>query len=440
MNFARALRVNAMSCIAFVGAGGKTSAIFQTARGMNSPVLVTASTHLGVDQVGLADHAVTITRLEDVDRAFENIEGVTLLIGPEIADQRVGGLDFALLERVFQYTRQAKIPLLIEADGSRQKPMKAPAGHEPAIPPWVNQVVVCQGMSALGAKLTDAVVHRPAIVAQISGVREGKIITPEGIANLFTHPRGGKKNIPLKAKTTALLNQVETPLFSEEIMRVANSLTNHFNQIIISSTNQQQVWAAVENTAAIILAAGASTRFGKPKILLDWRGKPLIRKAVEDALLSGLSQVTVVIGAVVDPVIEILRGLPVNIVVNERWQEGQSASIQAGLAALRDDAGSAIFLLADQPAVSPELLRRLIERHAATLAPIVAPRVQGKRGNPVLFDRDLFAELLQIQGDTGGRVLMNRYGLEHVDWDDPRLLLDIDTPEDYQKLLELTGE
>lgn len=440
MNFARALRVSAMSCIAFVGAGGKTSAIFQTARGMNSSVVVTTSTHLGVDQVGLADRAFTITQPEDIDRAFETIEGVTLLSGPETADQRVSGLDFALLERVFQYTRQAKIPLLVEADGSRQKPMKAPAEHEPAIPPWVNQVVVCQGMSALGAALTEAVIHRPAKFAQLSGVKEGEVITAEGIANLLTHPRGGKKNVPPEAKTTALLNQVETPQFSEEIMRVANSLTNHFTQIIISSTNQQQVWAAVENTAAIILAAGASTRFGEPKILLNWRGKPLIRKAVEDALRGGLSQVAVVVGAVVDPVFEILRGLPVNIIVNERWQEGQSASIQAGLAALRDNAGSAIFLLADQPAVFPELLRRLIERHAATLAPIVAPRVQGKRGNPVLFDRDLFAELQQIQGDTGGRVLMNRYGLEYVDWDDPRLLLDIDTPEDYQKLLELTDE
>ena len=94
-----------------------------------------------------------------------------------------------------------------------------------------------------------------------------------------------------------------------------------------------------------------------------------------------------------------------------------------------------MFLLADQPRVPMRLLRTLIEVHAGTMAPIIAPLIDGQRGNPVLFDRVTFSELLQVSGDTGGRQLFSRYPVAWVDWHDPAVLLDIDTEEDYQRLL-----
>ena len=171
-------------------------------------------------------------------------------------------------------------------------------------------------------------------------------------------------------------------------------------------------------------------------MLLPWRGKPLIRHAAEAALVGGLSPVVVVTGAVEEPLRDALAGLPVKFAPNPRWQEGQSSSLHAGLRALPERTGSAVFLLADQPFVTPELIHALRDRHAETLAPVIAPRVGEKRANPVLFDRDTFADLLALKGDTGGRAIFHHTPVTYFDWPDANLLLDVDTPEDYARLEE----
>jgi molybdenum cofactor cytidylyltransferase len=97
--------------------------------------------------------------------------------------------------------------------------------------------------------------------------------------------------------------------------------------------------------------------------------------------------------------------------------------------------GSAVFFLADQPQIPVPLVSALIKQHSKHLAAITAPRVNEKRGNPVLFDRITFPELMQLSGDMGGRKLFDRYTVDYVDWDDPNILLDVDTPEDYTQLV-----
>jgi molybdenum cofactor cytidylyltransferase len=129
------------------------------------------------------------------------------------------------------------------------------------------------------------------------------------------------------------------------------------------------------------------------------------------------------------------RGRPVQVVVNPEWAQGQSTSVRAGLAALPADVSGALFPLVDQPGVTPDLINALIERHQATLAPVVWPEYQGRRGNPVLFDRDVFHHLVRLRGDTGGRPVLQAYArhAERVPAPDPGVLFDIDTPDDYAK-------
>jgi molybdenum cofactor cytidylyltransferase len=133
-------------------------------------------------------------------------------------------------------------------------------------------------------------------------------------------------------------------------------------------------------------------------------------------------------------------GLKINCVHNEAWSSGQSTSIQAGLAALGQagdlNAGAAVFLLADQPQVTPTVIQALAERHALGLYPIVAPLVDDRRANPVLFDRATFDDLLALKGDVGGRAIFSNYKVEYLPWYDEKLLLDVDTNEDYARLLE----
>jgi molybdenum cofactor cytidylyltransferase len=95
-----------------------------------------------------------------------------------------------------------------------------------------------------------------------------------------------------------------------------------------------------------------------------------------------------------------------------------------------------VFLLADQPQVTVEVIRALVEHHAATLHPVIAPYIFDQRANPVLFDRATFAALMQLTGDQGGRGVFSKFSPRYLNWYDKRLLLDVDTPEDYERLLD----
>jgi molybdenum cofactor cytidylyltransferase len=187
---------------------------------------------------------------------------------------------------------------------------------------------------------------------------------------------------------------------------------------------------------AIVLAAGSSSRMGQPKQLLPIDGQPMVRRVTEAMCESGLGQVVVVVGAHAEAVTAALAGLPVEIVTNQDWAEGMSTSLRAGLGALGPEVQAVLIALADQPALTPDLLRTLVARHQSSGAPITAPFYRGQRGNPVLFDRNLFPELLAVEGDRGGRALFARYHgqIECLEVDDPAVIQDIDTYEDYERM------
>jgi molybdenum cofactor cytidylyltransferase len=437
--------------IALIGSGGKTTALFQLARELPPPVIVTSTTHLHIDQVHLSDTHLIVANsdvLNDLDRY---LRGVTLITGPQVGD-RMTGLDDRWLTRLHELCCSHDLPLLIEADGSRQRPLKAPADHEPLIPPFVDLVIVLCGLSGLGKPLSKEIVHRPEIFAALSGLHMGDRVTSEALAHLLNHPSGGLKNIPPQARRMVCLNQADTPELILQGKQVVGKVLPAYHGVMIASLKNARVLAVFELIAGIILAAGESSRFGQPKQLLEWDGKPFIRAVAETAVHAGLSPVVVVTGSNAEQVEPALDGLSVTIVRNSEWREGQSSSIRVALRSLQvnpsrevaarrglsggwDAIGAAIFLLADQPQVSSTILRSLCELHTITLAPIIAPLVRDRRANPVLFDRVTFPELLTLRGDVGGRAIFHQYPIEYLTWHDERLLSDIDTPEEYQKLV-----
>jgi molybdenum cofactor cytidylyltransferase len=191
----------------------------------------------------------------------------------------------------------------------------------------------------------------------------------------------------------------------------------------------------------IILAAGSSSRMGQPKQLLDWGGRPLVQVAAEHALAARLNDLMVVTGAAQEQVVAALAGLPLRFIHNPHYAQGQSTSLRVGVAALHAETDAALVLLGDQPFVTAEIIDLIIDHWLATKAAIVAPRYQGQRGNPVLFSRSVIPELLAITGDQGARTLLAARSTEiaYVDCDDPRPLIDIDTPEEYARLNALVG-
>jgi molybdenum cofactor cytidylyltransferase len=186
---------------------------------------------------------------------------------------------------------------------------------------------------------------------------------------------------------------------------------------------------------AIVLAAGGSVRMGQPKQLLPIDGQPMVRRVTGVVCEAGLAQVVVVVGAQAEAVTQALDGLPAEIVVNEEWATGLSRSVKVGLGALQPEVQAALLILADQPALTASLLQLLVARYQATQAPIVAPVFQGRRGNPVLFDRVLFPELLAVEGDQGGRAVIARHKdqVESVVVDQAAVLLDVDTQQDCEQ-------
>jgi molybdenum cofactor cytidylyltransferase len=170
--------------------------------------------------------------------------------------------------------------------------------------------------------------------------------------------------------------------------------------------------AGAPSVAAIVLAAGRSTRMGGPnKLVAELRGKPLVRIAAEQALASRAKPVIVVTGHQRGEVEAALAGLPVRLVHNPDFADGLGSSVKAGIAAVPASVDGAVICLADMPQVDAALINRLIAAFAPERGALAAvPTIDGKRGNPVLWSRRFFPELMAIEGDVGARNLIARYG------------------------------
>jgi molybdenum cofactor cytidylyltransferase len=189
--------------------------------------------------------------------------------------------------------------------------------------------------------------------------------------------------------------------------------------------------------AAIVLAAGKGTRMGGAKMTALLGGKPLVRHAHDAVAASAAGPVFTVVGHQADSVAQALGGVDTTLVENPRFAEGMSTSLKAGVAALPDTAAGAVILLGDMPLVTPDIINRLISAFAARpTAKAVAPMVAGRRGNPILIGRSLFADVMALDGDMGARKLLDAAGEDVVEVpiEDVAALTDVDTPEALREL------
>lgn len=408
--------------------------MFQLARQLTPPVIVTATSRLGVWQVSFADRHIVAQSPSDLIN-LENSHGDVTLITGAVKDDKTTPVNDETLAALHEFCVNRSIPLLIEADGSRQKPLKGWAEHEPPIPDFVDHVVTVAGLSGLGNPLSEEYIHRPEIFAELSGLKAGDSIDSNALARVLLHEESALKNIPSAARRTVLLNQADSPELQASARAMTKMLLSKYHAVVIASLEQGKIFAAHEPVAGVVLAAGESSRYGEPKQLLDWKGEPFVRVVAKRALEAGLSPVIVVTGANTEQVESAVKDLNVMIVRNSEWKSGQASSIREGALALTGYAGACVFLLVDQPQITTSILQALTEKHAEGLYPIVAPMVMDRRANPVLFDRGTFADLLTLEGDTGGRAIFHKHKVDYLPWHDDRLLLDVDTPEHYQRLL-----
>ncbi len=196
---------------------------------------------------------------------------------------------------------------------------------------------------------------------------------------------------------------------------------------------EEPVVSKEQRIAAVVLAAGRSTRMaGTNKLTAEIAGKPLVRIAAEQALASRAAPVIVVTGHDRERIESALAGLPVRLVHNPDFAQGLGTSLRAGIAAVPADADGAIVCLGDMPQVDAALIDRLIAAFDPDRGALAAmPTIDGQRGNPVLWSRRFFPDLMAIEGDVGARQLIGRYGeaVVEVPVTGKGALRDVDTPE-----------
>ncbi len=192
--------------------------------------------------------------------------------------------------------------------------------------------------------------------------------------------------------------------------------------------------------AAMILAAGASTRMGRNKVLAEIDGESLLRRAARRALGAGLDPVLVVLGHQAGRARRELRGLACRVVSNPEHARGMNTSLSAAVGALPPEASAAVVLLADMPLVDEAMIRAVAERHAATGAALVSARYGHVTAPPTLYARSLFPELTGGEGEGRGREVVRRHRAEAA-WVDfaPAMLVDVDVPDDLRRVRLAAG-
>lgn len=189
--------------------------------------------------------------------------------------------------------------------------------------------------------------------------------------------------------------------------------------------------------AGLILAAGESSRMGRDKALLNYRGRTFLETIFQTLRDADIARIVVVLGHHANEIQKAVDLAGASVVFNHDYQRGQTSSLQVGLRALESpELESVVLCLVDHPAVSAATVRALADSFQQSPAPVVIPTHQGKHGHPIVIARALFAELLALGPDDGANVVIRKHrdATHFLEVDDPGILLDVDDPERYAQV------
>jgi probable selenium-dependent hydroxylase accessory protein YqeC len=233
--------------VSIVGGGGKTSTIFKLAKELSElgrKVLVTTTTAIMMPEKDQYDTFLNLSNKGDIDRLFESKPGtVTVLIGDFIRADKLKGIDEELVDKI--YERCYFDNILVEADGSRMKPIKAPREGEPLLPSTTKKLVGVIGLDALGKKADEETVHRLELFKEVTGVADGEIIGIDAVSKLILHNRGLFKGSELNdvAEKYLLLNKADDEKLKAEAERIAERVAGkeEIKKVIIASLKAGEI-------------------------------------------------------------------------------------------------------------------------------------------------------------------------------------------------------
>ncbi|MFN2188282.1 MAG: selenium cofactor biosynthesis protein YqeC [Candidatus Promineifilaceae bacterium] len=453
---AKAIGIGEKELIAVTGGGGKTTLISALSKSLPGGVVVTATTRISLEEAASYrsvinwsqspapandDEGERTAAVHDREKLMEELnncleaQSFCLVVG-EVEGNKVRGIpnDFpgqflALPNCDF---------VLVEADGSRRLPCKAPASHEPVVPADATIVIPMVGIDCIGGVLKE-VAHRPKLVSAITGIDLQQPVTPAALARLISHPNGGLKGIPLSARAIPFINKVDSPDQVEQARQIAAQLlkSDRIERVIIGSLQSSSPVREIHRRiTAVLLAAGRAERMGELKQLLPWGDTTVLGHTIDNLMNSLVYEVVVISGyeAVRIEVEAAKHGA--SAFRNDDFEEGgMISSLQTALKNLQPNREAALVMLADQPMISRQTINRLLSAWFEGRGEIVAPRYRGRRGNPVIFGRRYFEELQSVSRGGNPREILNRRAAELflVDVDDEAVLQDLDLIEEYER-------
>jgi molybdenum cofactor cytidylyltransferase len=424
--------------IAWVGAGGKTSLMFSIAKELFADkCVISTTTKLAYSEMELADRPLKPDNFDNFD--VDQIKGVSIIYRGLVENEKekITGFEDDELLKLSAILHHHQIPLMIEADGSKRKPCKFPALHEPNIPKFVNKVCVVIGLSAIGKPLTDEFFHRPEKIAKVLNISMGEEITTDHIFTLLSHPNGGLKNIPGRADKYLFLHQADSLENPHQVDQLASALTGFFDHVLLSEIreNKLEIGAHWGKIGCVILAAGSGSRFGGPKQLAVYQDKTFIENVIETAQSINFQKRVIILGSYFDEVLPVVNQYQIEVINNQNWRTGQSTSVKMGVGYFKDQSVDAVlFLLVDQPQITPSMVNNVLNLFAHQKEDIIVHSYNNQYRHPILFSKNTFQDLMSIQGDQGGRQLFEQYSPRKINLVNDYLAMDVDTVDDLKDL------
>ncbi|MBN1963132.1 MAG: putative selenium-dependent hydroxylase accessory protein YqeC [Anaerolineae bacterium] len=450
MRLVQALRVNRGDVISFVGAGGKTSALFRLARELAAEgwrVVGTTTTRVAAAEVQDAPAALTVSDPIDFDAVREALDAHGFVfIYDQLRRDKALGLDSALLRQFVD--RVNSDVLLIEADGSRRLPLKAPYAHEPVITTETTRVVVVAGMDIIGQPLDDEHVYNPEAMMRRYGYPAGGEIVWPWVASVLRDEQLGLRHVDPAVPVTILLNKTER---EDVVMRrrarlIAGLLlrSSRIDSVAIGAMQDAEdpVFEMRCPVGAVVLAAGLSSRMGRSKVLLPWGQQTVLEAILRRLFMARLEDIVIVTGHEAASVEALAARLEVRTAHNPAYRSGEMlSSLQTGLQALQDRVQACLVVLGDQPQLQGRVIAEVLAAYAVGQGDIVAPSYRRRRGHPILIDRRYWHELLALPAGQSPRDVINAHADEiaYVNVPNDSILADIDTPEQYQDALRRAG-
>ncbi len=425
--------------VAFVGAGGKTSALLNLGHELVEfgwRVMATTTAHVAAEQLDLVPQVIrTGASMRALSDALRDSRFVFLY--DSVRAGLVYGPSMDYITRLLD-TIDSDV-MLVEADTANGLLLKAPYDHEPYIPPEATLVVPVASLGVLGQDLDEQHVYNARAIVERYGFAVGTRVKSPWVAQVLRDETLGLRGVPERARVVALLNQVPAQGYLRGRARLIAQLilrSPRVQGVAIGSVRSADPIHEVQRpVGAVVLAAGMSRRMGQPKVLMPWVGRRTIIEHILDQLvLARVDHIVVVTGPYRAEVESRAAALGVSTVFNPDYAEGEMlSSLKTGLAALPPQVAGALVVLGDQPRIQPRIVNQVMMAYAEGKGGLVAPSYEMKRGHPILIDRRYWAELQALPIDGSLRTLLQAHADEiaYVNVDTDSVLRDVDTPDDY---------